>query len=113
MSQETVIAFIAKVHSDKVLQDRLTAAIDAAAAITIAKTAGFDITAADLIRHQATLVAELSDEALEGVAGGLPWLKVLGFTTAFIVGPVAGPLILATAMGVDVFGGNTSSTDGT
>ena len=70
MSQETLNAFIAKVQTDNGLLDQMKVATDAAAAIAIAKTAGFEITAADLIRHQAAVVAELSDEDLEGVAGG-------------------------------------------
>ena len=70
MSQQTLNAFIAKVQTDNGLLDQMKVATDAAAAIAIAKTAGFEITAADLIRHQAAVVAELSDEDLEGVAGG-------------------------------------------
>ncbi len=70
MSQQTLNAFIAKVQTDNGLLDQMKVATDAAAAIAIAKTAGFDITAADLIRHQAAVVAELSDEELQGVAGG-------------------------------------------
>ena len=70
MSQETLNAFIAKAQTDNGLLDQMKVATDAAAAIAIAKTAGFEITAADLIRHQAAVVAELSDEDLEGVSGG-------------------------------------------
>ena len=79
MSQQTLNAFIAKVQTDNGLLDQMKVATDAAAAIAIAKTAGFEITAADLIRHQAAVVNELSDEELEGVAGGF------GADTVFIL----------------------------
>ena len=70
MSQQTLNAFIAIVQTDNGLLEQMKVATDAAAAIAIAKTAGFEITAADLIRHQAAVVDELSDKELEGVAGG-------------------------------------------
>ncbi len=36
----------------------------------IAKKAGFDVSKADWLRYQAQQALELSDEELEGVAGG-------------------------------------------
>ena len=101
MSQQTLNAFIAKVQTDNGLLDQMKVATDAAAAIAIAKTAGFEITAADLIRHQAAVVAELSDEDLEGVAGGgwqliIPkyWVaSALGRVVLIAGGTVSGLLV--------------------
>ena len=101
MSQQTLNAFIAKVQTDNGLLDQMKVATDAAAAIAIAKTAGFEITAADLIRHQAAVVAELSDEDLEGVAGGgwnviIPkfwWTYTLGTASLIAGGAVSGFLV--------------------
>ena len=98
MSQENMIAFIAKVQSDSDLLAKMKAVTDAdgAIAIAIAKSAGFEITAGDLIRQQARLASELSDEELENVAGGnTPTIlftgsvitTMVGSMVAFIVGP--------------------------
>ena len=38
--------------------------------MAIAKEAGFSITQAELIRHQAARIQDLSDEELEAAAGG-------------------------------------------
>ena len=38
--------------------------------MAIAKDAGFSITQAELLRHQAARIQELSDEELEEAAGG-------------------------------------------
>ena len=67
MSEEQLKAFIAEVQSDTNLQEKLKAASDANAASAIAKEAGFSISADEFTKAQST---ELSDEELEGVAGG-------------------------------------------
>ena len=67
MSKEQLKAFLEKVKGDTSLQEQLKAAGDADAVVTIAKAAGFVISADDLKKAQ----AEVSDEELEGVAGGL------------------------------------------
>ncbi len=64
MSEEQLKAFIAKVQADKSLQDQLNA--EGADPIAIAKAAGFSISTEDLKEHR----QDLSDEDLEGVAGG-------------------------------------------
>ena len=79
MSLETLNAFIAKVESDSSLQEQLNNVNDANEAIAIANSVGFEITAGDLIRQQTKVAAELSDEELEGVAGGGLALKVATF----------------------------------
>ena len=66
MSEEQLKAFLEKVKADTSLQDKLNAAGSNEAAIEIAKAAGFAITADDI----KTQPVELSDEELEGAAGG-------------------------------------------
>ena len=67
MSEEQLKAFLEKVQGDTSLQEKLKAAADADAVTAIAKEAGFIISADDLTKAQ----SELSDEELEGVAGGI------------------------------------------
>ncbi len=57
-------AFIAKVQGDKSLQDQLNA--EDADVLSIANAAGFSISTEDLNAYR----ENLSDEELEGVAGG-------------------------------------------
>ena len=69
MSEEQLKAFLEKVKTDSSLQEKLKAASDADGVVAIAKEAGFKISAEDLKNAQVT---ELSDEELEGAAGGGP-----------------------------------------
>ena len=76
MSEEQLKAFLEKVQGDTSLQEKLKAAADADAVAAIAKEAGFSISVDDINKAQSELsdgVSELSDEELEGVAGGLQW----------------------------------------
>ena len=66
MSEEQLKAFLEKVKAETSLQEKLNEAADADAVVEIAKEAGFSITAEDM---QSSTV-ELSDEELEGAAGG-------------------------------------------
>ena len=66
MSEEQLKAFLEKVKGDTNLQEKLKAAADSDAVLAIAKDAGFSISADDLKNAQ----SEISDEELEGVAGG-------------------------------------------
>ena len=66
MSEEQLKAFLEKVKADTSLQERLKAAADADAVVSVAKEAGFMISAEELKNAQ----AEVSDEELEGAAGG-------------------------------------------
>ena len=66
MSEEQLKVFLAKVKGDTSLQKNLQAAADANAVVSIAKEAGFCISADDLRKAQ----SEVSDKELEGVAGG-------------------------------------------
>jgi predicted ribosomally synthesized peptide with nif11-like leader len=70
MSEEQLSALLAKLKGDAGLQEKLKSASDLAAAVEIAKSAGFDVSKEDWLRHQAQQTLKLSDEELEGVAGG-------------------------------------------
>ena len=70
MSEEQVAALLAKLKDDAGLQEKLKGAADLDAAITLAKDAGFDVSKADWLKYQAQQTLELSNEELEGVAGG-------------------------------------------
>ena len=68
MSEEQLKAFLEKVKVDTNLQEKLKAAADSDAALGIAKEAGFAITAEDIQSMKSS--TDLSEEELEGVAGG-------------------------------------------
>ena len=67
MSEEQMKAFLETVKADTSLQEKLKSATNADAVVEIAKAAGFVISAEELQKAQ----AELSDEELEGAAGGI------------------------------------------
>ena len=64
MSEEQLKAFIAKVQGDKSLQEKLNA--EGADPVAIAKAAGFSIST-EVLQNS---IRELSEDELEGVAGG-------------------------------------------
>ena len=70
MSQEQLAALLAKLKEDAGLQEKLKGAADLDAFLTIAKKAGFDVSKADWLKYQAKQTLELSNEELEGMAGG-------------------------------------------
>ncbi|MDI9407258.1 MAG: Nif11-like leader peptide family natural product precursor [Chitinophagaceae bacterium] len=70
MSEEQLTALLAKLKEDAGLQEKLKGAGDLDAAVVLAKAAGFDVSKEDWLRYQANQTLELSDEELEGVAGG-------------------------------------------
>ena len=70
MSEEQLRAFLEKVKGDTSLQEKLKAAASPEAAIEIAKAAGFAITVEDIQSSMQSSTVELSDEELEGAAGG-------------------------------------------
>jgi len=69
MSEEQLKAFLEAVKADATLQEKLNASADADAVVAIAKAAGFVISAEELQRAQTG--TEISEEELEGVAGGI------------------------------------------
>jgi len=83
MSEEQLKAFLEKVKTDTSLQEKLKAAASPDAAVEIAKDAGFAITAEDIQSMQSATV-EVSDEELEGAAGGGNTCTFIGpFRTCF------------------------------
>ena len=96
MSEEQLKAFWTAVTANEGLQEQLKAAADADAVVAIAKSAGFAISAEELQRAQ----AELSDEELEGVAGGAyagAWLgELLGGKANWL--PPGGVILLEIRM---------------
>jgi predicted ribosomally synthesized peptide with nif11-like leader len=70
MSEEQLSALLAKLKEDAGLQGKLKGAADLDAAVALLEEAGFDVSKADLLRYQAKQALELSDEDLEGIAGG-------------------------------------------
>ena len=70
MSEEQFSALLAKLKDDAGLQEKLKGAADLDAAVAMAKEAGFEVSKADWLKHQAKQTLELSDDELEGVTGG-------------------------------------------
>jgi predicted ribosomally synthesized peptide with nif11-like leader len=70
MSEEQLSALFAKLKEDTSLEEKLKGAADIDAAVAICKQAGFDVSKADWLKHQAKQTLELSDEELETVSGG-------------------------------------------
>ncbi len=66
MSEEQLKAFWEAIQADTSLQEKLRATTDADSIANIAKEAGFEISADEVKKAQ----SELSDEQLDGVAGG-------------------------------------------
>lgn len=72
MSESQLAALLAKIKTDATLRLRLMSASDLPSAVELARAAGFDVTDSDWLNYQASqgLITELSDNELEGVAGG-------------------------------------------
>ena len=70
MPEEQLKAFLEAVKADAGLQEKLKAAGDVDAVVTIAKAAGFIISAEELKKSQEELSEELSARELEAAAGG-------------------------------------------
>ena len=87
MSEEQLTALLAKIKEDAGLQEKLKGAADLDAAVALIKEAGFDVSKADWLKYQGeqTLEASMSDEELEGVAGGCAASSALvtGMDSAF------------------------------
>ena len=78
MSEEQLKAFLEKVKGDSNLQEKLKAAADSDAVVSIAKEYGFSISADDLKNAQ----SQLSSEEMEGVAGGVAQVEDNAFFIA-------------------------------
>ena len=66
MSEQQFKAFLEKIKGDTSLQEKLKAAANTDALVSIAKEARFSISADDFKKAQ----SEISEKELEGVAGG-------------------------------------------
>ena len=77
MSEEQLKAFLEAVKADAGLQEKLKAAENVDAVVEIAKAAGFVISVEELKSAQ----AEVSEEELEGVAGGDCWTFEMSWCT--------------------------------
>ena len=85
MSKETLDQFIQQISDSEELQTRIGEEIDADSLIALGAEHGCDFSADDL-----TAGAELSDEELDGVAGGAAYIKFEGIgRVGFDIGPVA------------------------
>ena len=69
MSEEQLKAFQEAVQADTSLQEKLRATTDADSIASVAKEAGFEITAEEVEEAQAS-IKELSEEELKGGCGG-------------------------------------------
>ncbi len=71
MSEEQLKAFWEALRADTFLQEKIRATTDPDSIASIAKEAGFEITADEVKEAQ----GKLSEEQLKGVAGGAVWAK--------------------------------------
>jgi predicted ribosomally synthesized peptide with nif11-like leader len=69
MSEEQLSALLVKLKEDAGLREKLQAAGGPDATVALAKAAGFDVSKANWLRHQAKQTLEMSDEELEEMAG--------------------------------------------
>ncbi len=83
MSKETLDQFIQQISDSEELQTRIGEEIDADSLIALGAEHGCEFTADDL-----TAGAELSDEDLDGVAGGLSGWHIEMFTGKAVKGDV-------------------------
>lgn len=74
MADDQLTALIAALRDDLPFRSRFSGAASLDAALAIANEAGFSVTKADWLRHQARQTLELSDEELAEVAGGYVYL---------------------------------------
>ena len=74
MSKEQLSALLAKLKADEGLHEKFKGATDLDAAVAIAREAGFDVSKDDLIEDHSKQMLELSDQDLEGLAGGNPFM---------------------------------------
>jgi predicted ribosomally synthesized peptide with nif11-like leader len=78
MSEDQLLALLAKLKDDTDLRERLQSAADLDTAVTIANEAGFALSKEDWLKYQSSKTIELSDADLETTAGGVGWLTQCG-----------------------------------
>jgi predicted ribosomally synthesized peptide with nif11-like leader len=84
MSEDQLLALLAKLQDDSGLREKLQGTADLDAAIALAKELGFEVSKADWMKYQASQTQELSDEELEYVTGGAHTVVGPSPTYAFI-----------------------------
>ena len=93
MSEEQLKGFLEAVAADAELQEKLKAAADTDAVVEIAKATGFVVSAEELEALVLQVQAEISEEELQGVAGGEYFADMAkGFAVAGGVAIIAGVL---------------------
>ena len=83
MSEEQLKGFLEAVAADAELQEKLKAATDVEAVVAIAEAAGFVVSAEELEALVLQAQSEISEEELQGVAGGLDGLQAPGSVSRF------------------------------
>ena len=96
MSQEQLKGFLEAVAADATLQEQLKAAADTDAVVEVAKASGFVVSAEELEALALQVQAEISDEDLQGVAGGLSTNE--GFGNVLITGGLVLGLLAAASV---------------
>lgn len=76
MSEEQLSALVAKLKEDVQLREKFESSSDLETALAIAQEAGFEVSKADWLRHQARQTLQLGDEELESIAGGDNWTRI-------------------------------------
>lgn len=71
MSEEQLESLLSRLKDDAALGEKLKGASDLDTALSIANEAGFDVSKADWDMYQEQNAAELSEEDLDGISGGL------------------------------------------
>lgn len=70
MSEEQLTALLAKLNEDSELRAKFQTAAGIDAVLALAKEAGFDVSQADWLNHQAQKELQLDSSELEMIAGG-------------------------------------------
>ena len=78
MSEDQLLALLAKLKNDTALRERLQSSADLDTAVAIANEAGFALSKEDWLKYQSSKTTELSDADLETAAGGVGWLTQCG-----------------------------------
>lgn len=84
MSEQELLSLLDRIKSDHELREKFKSAASIDDAVKIANKAGFNLRRADLIRHHAQQILELSDNELENISGGTDILTLVICLTLFV-----------------------------
>ena len=93
----SVKAFADFLDSNPDISSKVSASSSYDEVAKIAKENGFDITGAELTKYAAQATSELSDEALEAVAGGA-WAGEPSTDASIVTGGIGGAASIASAI---------------